>query len=66
MQNGALLSRLKEVFCGTLGISPCRVDYILKEKSSESGGLFPLTDMPPPLKSVPTQKVIMNGAECSE
>ena len=31
-------------------------------------GLFPLTDMqtPPPLKSVPSQKVIMNGAECSE
>ena len=30
-------------------------------------GLFPLTDMQtPPLKSVPSQKVIMNGAECSE
>ena len=29
--------------------------------------LFPLTDMQtPPLKSVPSQKVIMNGAECSE
>ena len=27
--------------------------------------LFPLTDMQtPPLKSIPSQKVIMNGAEC--
>ena len=31
----------KKVFCGTLGISPCRVDYILKEKSSESGLVSP-------------------------